>query len=245
MNIVKASLSRYHQIQLEWGQIIVSECDNMRQAFDQINPDYEIRTFISDVKSGENPPPVEPYEPYLIDDVRRQSLSVSTPKSVVNTDRSSVSVNSPSLASSSPVVTSPMMTPSSPQHVVSSPSSTREYVKASYEYQAQSSGELQFNEGEVIEVLEKNPDGWWVGVLNGNQGLFPSNFVEPFTTEETDPVPSVASAPPPPFNPPPAVQDETIGHCRALYDYDAQDPEELSFKEGALISVYQKVSFFL
>lgn len=258
MNIVKATLSRYHQVQLEWAQLILGECDNMRQAFDQISPDFEIRSFIGDVKSGENPPPLEPYEPYQIDipnDIRRQSVAVpqSNNNASTPTDRSSVSS-----VTSSPIVTSPIIaSPPTPSSITSAtmtnPSSTnntnakKEYVKANYDYQAQSTGELDFNEGDILEVTEKHQDGWWVGVLNGHEGLFPSNFVSAISESEAIPTqqqPAVmdsGASTTPPFNPQSSsTGEDPVGRCRALYDYDAQDAEELSFSEGADIVVYQK-----
>jgi hypothetical protein len=248
MNVTKAILLRYHQIQLEWSQMINNECDNMRQAFDQINPDYEIKTFISDYKSGATPPPVEPYEPYQIsisDDLRRQSVTVIPSSTKASTPEKS-GVSSPVVHSSTPTVTtsstssSLSSTPTTPSPFSSLPkqSKSQELVVAMYDYQAQGEGELNFNEGDIIDVTEKNADGWWVGVMNGHSGLFPSNFVEAYTgstpvaAETTQPVQHVSEPLPP--------QQEYLGTCTALYDYDAQDGEELSFKEGAKISILEK-----
>jgi len=30
----------------------------------------------------------------------------------------------------------------------------------------------------VINIYEKQPDGWWYGELNGRVGLFPATYVE-------------------------------------------------------------------
>jgi hypothetical protein len=38
--------------------------------------------------------------------------------------------------------------------------------------------ELTLHPGDVITVLEKNEDGWWVGEVNGKSGLFPGNHCE-------------------------------------------------------------------
>ena len=51
-----------------------------------------------------------------------------------------------------------------------------ELVKAEYDYNPTDAGELPFKEGDIIKVVAKHPSGWWTGVLNGNQGTFPSNF---------------------------------------------------------------------
>jgi len=50
--------------------------------------------------------------------------------------------------------------------------------RALYTYQGENEGDLSFNEGDIIMVLDQsNPDGWWEGELNGQTGFFPSNFV--------------------------------------------------------------------
>jgi len=46
-----------------------------------------------------------------------------------------------------------------------------------YDYDAERSDELTFAEGASIYVIAKNEDGWWEGVLNGRNGLFPGNYV--------------------------------------------------------------------
>lgn len=52
-------------------------------------------------------------------------------------------------------------------------------VVAIYDYQANKSDELSFAENAVIYVIHKNDDGWWEGVMDGQTGLFPYNYVEP------------------------------------------------------------------
>ena len=49
---------------------------------------------------------------------------------------------------------------------------------AVYDYVAVNADELSFVEGEVIQVVAKNADGWWHGVIGERQGLFPGNYVE-------------------------------------------------------------------
>ena len=51
-------------------------------------------------------------------------------------------------------------------------------VVALYDYQAQRSDELSFMRGDLITVLYKDNDNWWMGELpDGNQGFFPANYV--------------------------------------------------------------------
>jgi amphiphysin len=59
-------------------------------------------------------------------------------------------------------------------------------VKASYKYQAEDADELQFEVGEVINVVEyddpeEQEEGWLMGCKesSGQKGMFPANFTRP------------------------------------------------------------------
>ena len=60
--------------------------------------------------------------------------------------------------------------------------SSQNLVLALYSYTAQSSDELSFHKGSVLTVLSKDGE-WWRGELNGQVGLFPSNYVQPLTEQ--------------------------------------------------------------
>ncbi|KAF5312743.1 hypothetical protein D9619_003107 [Psilocybe cf. subviscida] len=49
------------------------------------------------------------------------------------------------------------------------------YVVALYDFVAQADGDLSFNSGDRIELVEKtdSAEDWWTGKLNGVQGVFP------------------------------------------------------------------------
>lgn len=53
-------------------------------------------------------------------------------------------------------------------------------VTALYDYQAQAPGDLSFTAGAVIEVVQRtdDPNEWWTGRYNGQQGVFPGNYVQ-------------------------------------------------------------------
>lgn len=47
-----------------------------------------------------------------------------------------------------------------------------------YDYRGQRSDELTIFKGDVITVLYKDNDNWWMGELpDGQQGFFPSSYV--------------------------------------------------------------------
>ncbi|CAG8494095.1 12121_t:CDS:2 [Dentiscutata heterogama] len=59
-----------------------------------------------------------------------------------------------------------------------------EFCRALYDFKGESSMELSLKRGDIIAILSKNdmfgqPSQWWRGRLrNGEQGMFPSNYVE-------------------------------------------------------------------
>ena len=59
------------------------------------------------------------------------------------------------------------------------PVKARSYVIALYPLEAEEEGELSFDQGDRIEVIRKDPSGWWEGRLNGVVGLFPENYTQP------------------------------------------------------------------
>lgn len=55
-----------------------------------------------------------------------------------------------------------------------------EQVLAMFPYTAQNSDELTFYKGSVINVVSKDGE-WWKGEMNGQTGMFPSNYVQPLS----------------------------------------------------------------
>ena len=48
---------------------------------------------------------------------------------------------------------------------------------ALYDFEKERDEDLEFTRGEIIEILEKNESGWWIGRLGDKIGTFPFNFV--------------------------------------------------------------------
>lgn len=55
-----------------------------------------------------------------------------------------------------------------------------ETVTALYDYQAQAPGDLTFPANAVIEIVQRTQDTneWWTGRYNGQEGVFPGNYVQ-------------------------------------------------------------------
>ncbi|KAM4529304.1 intersectin-2a isoform 2-T2 [Fundulus diaphanus] len=60
-----------------------------------------------------------------------------------------------------------------------------EYV-ALYTYESPETGDLTFDEGDVIMVTEREGE-WWRGCIGDQTGLFPSNYVRPVESEASRP----------------------------------------------------------
>ena len=52
-------------------------------------------------------------------------------------------------------------------------------VKALFDFEPTEEGDLAFKKGDIISVLGAVYKDWWKGMLNGNVGVFPINYVEP------------------------------------------------------------------
>ncbi|ELU08892.1 hypothetical protein CAPTEDRAFT_225696 [Capitella teleta] len=81
------------------------------------------------------------------------------------------------------------------------------WARALYDYSATCDEELNFNEGQLIQVLRKDQDGdgFWEGILDGKIGVFPSLVVEELLSPEAAAAQALTSPDrpgPPPFNPP-------------------------------------------
>ncbi|KLO19130.1 hypothetical protein SCHPADRAFT_899227 [Schizopora paradoxa] len=72
--------------------------------------------------------------------------------------------------------------PASSQAVHSSQSSlslkTASRVRALYPFEGSEKGELSFQKGDIIKVVDQNYTEWWRGQLKGRTGIFPVNYVE-------------------------------------------------------------------
>ncbi|KAJ9091688.1 hypothetical protein QFC19_008979 [Naganishia cerealis] len=63
---------------------------------------------------------------------------------------------------------------------------TASRVRAIYPFTTTEKGELSFNKGDVIKVIDRMYDEWYTGAVDGRIGIFPVSYVEPMP----DPTPA-------------------------------------------------------
>lgn len=60
------------------------------------------------------------------------------------------------------------------------------FCRALYDYEAQDPSALSFRRDSIIEILTRQPSGWWDGLLGEERGWFPSNYVVIISDEEAE-----------------------------------------------------------
>ncbi|XP_026210649.1 intersectin-1 isoform X2 [Anabas testudineus] len=106
-------------------------------------------------------------------------------------------------------------------------------------YNATGAEQLTLAPGQLILIRKKNPGGWWEGELQARGkkrqiGWFPANYVKllsPSTSKTTPTEPT-----PPKLTPASTALCQVIG----MYDYVAQNDDELAFQKGQVITVLNK-----
>uniref|UniRef100_A0A8C7VCY8 Intersectin-1 n=1 Tax=Oncorhynchus mykiss TaxID=8022 RepID=A0A8C7VCY8_ONCMY len=106
-------------------------------------------------------------------------------------------------------------------------------------YTATGAEQLTLAPGQLILIRKKNPGGWWEGELQARGkkrqiGWFPANYVKllsPSTSKTTPTEPT-----PPKLPMPSAAVCQVIG----MYDYMAQNDDELPFGKGQIINVLSR-----
>lgn len=109
-----------------------------------------------------------------------------------------------------------------------------------YDYDKTADDELELHENEYVTNIEMVDDDWWVGVnARGQQGLFPSNYVEVEKESGGHAAPASGHQ---------QAEEEAQYHgsapagngpgpsATALYDYEAAEDNEIGFPDGAKIT---------
>lgn len=131
-------------------------------------------------------------------------------------------------------------------------------ARAMFPFMGQTGGELSFNAGDIINLIDYSHDEWWTGELNGREGSFPCSYVETIDGDEEEQHVAAAPAEPEPEPEPTpqaaahvdyqhhsassdavaAVHENATGaQVEVLYDFTPQDDGELECKQGDILDV--------
>eukprot|EP00026_Physarum_polycephalum_P007209 Phypoly_transcript_07266.p1 GENE.Phypoly_transcript_07266~~Phypoly_transcript_07266.p1 ORF type:complete len:474 (+),score=109.19 Phypoly_transcript_07266:75-1496(+) len=208
---------------------VTTACAGMRKAAEMIDRTNDISQFIAQNRSGTPKPAEAKYEPYVSESPmmsRQGSRMTLTPQASViqqqQRTNSSSSFPSSTTKAADPIHTPAAAVAASSTTSNSSPRMTRVLVRALYNYDATEDNELSFKANDKIVVIQKDDSGWWHGELNGQVGIFPSNFVESGE--------GGAGAGP-------KEEPKTASKCKVLYDYNADSDSELTIKEGDVLTI--------
>ncbi|KAG2456681.1 ITSN1 protein, partial [Polypterus senegalus] len=156
--------------------------------------------------------------------------------------RKSISIDSGS-SESPPSMKRPTPSPGKP--------ADPEYI-AMYTYESNEQGDLTFQQGDVILVTKKEGD-WWTGVVGDKTGVFPSNYVKPKESEARGKKRQIGWFPAnyvkllspgtsksTPTEPSKPTAPNAVCQVIGMYDYIAQNDDELAFGKGQIINVLSK-----
>ncbi|XP_062513578.1 SH3 domain-containing protein 19-like isoform X2 [Corticium candelabrum] len=100
---------------------------------------------------------------------------------------------------------------------------------AMFDFDGETEDELTIRAGDEIRLLERVNDEWLKGSIADAVGIFPENCVEILVPLDDPLVARLVAA------------ARTDPHGVALFDFDGENPNELSFKAGNTISLIEKV----
>ena len=109
--------------------------------------------------------------------------------------------------------------------VISEPMQLEQYIVIA-DYQKQNRSEVSVLAGDIVEVIEKNENGWWFVNMDEEQGWVPASYLEP---EDGSVESSVTTT----FKP---GEERFI----ASSAYKANEPDEIGFQKGVVVDVLQK-----
>lgn len=152
----------------------------------------------------------------------KASEILQSPSSVVSISESRSSVSTSSRKT-------PIPSSSVPHNTSLHVEETRRLARAIFDFAASSSFELNVTEGTVVRVVEEDDGSGWVKVADsdGEKGLVPATYLEGaggWPLEKSEPSQRDS-------------QQASGIYVRALYDYRAQEPGELTINEGDLVEL--------
>lgn len=133
-------------------------------------------------------PPSAPQKSRLTDlDRQKEEEELQMALKLSVQDKTSQSQSKPAQQSEQSSVPSQSQQAAQPQTVPSgTTAATVSRVRALFDFHGTDQDELTFRKGDVIAVLESVYKDWWKGLLRGQTGIFPLNYVEKLADPTAD-----------------------------------------------------------
>ncbi|XP_005996408.1 SH3 domain-containing protein 19 isoform X2 [Latimeria chalumnae] len=97
-----------------------------------------------------------------------------------------------------------------------------------HDFQAEQADDLSLKSGETVYLLERLDQEWYRGTCRGRTGVFPANFVKVIIDVAEGNSTKKSGSPSPNISGP---------RCRARFDFESDQADELSFSEGDIIKL--------
>ncbi|KAG0000072.1 class II myosin [Entomortierella chlamydospora] len=97
----------------------------------------------------------------------------STPKATPVSPKAAT----PASSSTTPAKRQPPPPPPAPVAEAPPAAPAKPMFKAIYNFESQDAGEVSFVKDDIMEILEKDENGWWLAKKDGKEGWVPSNYL--------------------------------------------------------------------
>jgi hypothetical protein len=144
--------------------------DALKKVTNNVNGLDDIQHYLSENKTGLQPPKPTEYEPYK--GKHEQFKRTTIPQNLIPASQKAET------SSPQPKAVATKSTPSTESNRSVSAASNKLKAKALFEYVAADATELSFGVGDIVLVTKQDTSGWWEGENNGKHGMFPGNYVE-------------------------------------------------------------------
>ncbi|KAJ5073860.1 fch and double sh3 domains protein [Anaeramoeba ignava] len=107
-----------------------------------------------------------------------------------------------------------------------------QFAKALFSYKAEQKQELSFEIDDMIKIIRKSNDGWWIGEINGIQGMIPEGYIEIIDSNNQNNQNNQ--------NNNNNNNQEIKRKVEVIFDYEAKDEDELSIKVGEILIILKE-----
>jgi hypothetical protein len=249
----------------EQGKRYANSHDFLKSAIEQIavlqheganaaKVDEDIQAFLKANKTGASPPEHITYQPCVSEVIGHMTEAKSGSASSIPSAPvpaaphhahppsgapASPSIKSlPSSAPAPPPIGGPVSAPIGNGPSKAPSNAKQEYARALFEFESSEPDDLPFPLDAIIK-LTNAPDSedWWQGEYKGKTGMFPKNYVKKQSEAESSSNASPQKAPGGAAASAPESPKVMNARCEALFDFDGQDSDDLSFRVGDILII--------